>query len=488
MSSFNRLASMTSVPPPTAATGLVVRLQRWLSGEGPAVLGLLVLAVLLAGLYALIIRPWAQPDEPRHFEVALHVARLHKPRIEYADRVLAWEQEIIAAMEAESFWWYGYSLVGWDPANLPASFDEIFGHQYGLAFFQAPLYYYLAGQWLRLRPDLPLSEAVIRLRLLGLAGLMATLLAIYGLTRELFPQRPRLTLAVLMIAALWPAHLAANAAVNNDLLVEALVAWALFLAVRIVRRGPGLFSLLWLLVLGLAAAQTKRSGLVVLVFLPLAPALWGLGQWRAAWRQAQGPMVGLALMGGTVAAVLLTFIVLRFGRLYLPEDFAQALISGAYRQDVLQAPYGRFLVALLKTFMGWFGWLRVELPTVLYGAGAVFWAAGWLGFLAAWLQPRRLTLADWQKRGLALLLIALVLQLGLTIGKEIVFGTWRDGSLPQARYLYPVFAALIVPPVWGWASWWPRRWRSAALIGGFLALLAFNAYVLAFLLYPFFWL
>jgi hypothetical protein len=465
----------------TNATGS--RLQRWLVGEGSAILGLLILAVLVGSLYALIIRPWAQPDEPRHFEVALHVARLHKPRIEYADRVLAWEQEIIAAMEAESFWWYGYTLVGWDPAQLPTSFDAIFGPQYGLAFFQAPLYYYLAGQWLRLHPNLPLSEAVIQLRLLGLGCLVASLLAIYGLTRELFPHRPRLTLAVLMTAALWPSHLAANAAVNNDLLVEALVAWALFLAVRIVRRGPGLLSLLWLLLLGLAAAQTKRSGLVVLVFLPLAPALWGWGRWHVTWRR-QGP----ALAGGTAAALVLALLVLRFGRLYLPDDFGRALASGAYRQDLLTAPYGRFLLALLKTFMGWFGWMRLELPAWLYGMGAVVGAVGWLGAWVTVLRPQKVALTGWQRRGLVLLFMALILQLGLTVGKEIVFGTWRDGSLPQARYLYPVLAALIVPPLWGWACWWPRRGRSAALILGFLALLAFNVYVLAFLLYPFFWL
>ncbi len=481
---FRSTTTVTSRQPSSSranATGN--RWQRWLRGEGPAVLGVLVLAVLVAGLYALIIRPWAQPDEPRHFEVALHVARLNKPRVEYADRVLAWEQEIIAAMEAESFWWYGYTLVGWDPAQLPTSFDAIFGPQYGLAFFQAPLYYYLAGQWLRLRPDLPLSEAVIQLRLLGLGCLVASLLAIYGLTRELFPDRSRLTLAVLITAALWPSHLAAYAAVNNDILVETLVAWALFLAVRIVRRGPSLLSLLWLLLLGLAAAQTKRSGLVALVFLPLAPALWGWERWQVTWRR-QGP----TLAGGIVAALVLALILLRWGRLYLPDDFDQALASGAYRQDLLTAPYDRFFLALLKTFMGWFGWMRLELPAWLYGVGAVLGATGWLGALAALWRPHQVALTGWQKRGLALLFIALILQLGLTVGKEIVFGTWRDGSLPQARYLYPVLAALIVPPLWGWACWWPKRGRSAAFVLGFLTLLVFNAYVLAFLLYPFFWL
>ena len=90
-----------------------------------------------------------QPDEPRHFEVALHVARLGQPVVYYPDHVQAWQQEIIADMEAQSFWWYGYSLIGWDPDNLPRSFDEIFGPLYGLAFFQQPLYYTAIGALLQ---------------------------------------------------------------------------------------------------------------------------------------------------------------------------------------------------------------------------------------------------------------------------------------------------------------------------------------------------
>ena len=108
--------------------------------DWPLIAGLFALSLVLASLYGMVIRPWMQPDEPRHFEVTMHVARLGQPVITGADRVPDWEREIIAAMEEESFWWYGFSLVGWDPANLPDSFQEVWGPMYSTAFFQPPLY------------------------------------------------------------------------------------------------------------------------------------------------------------------------------------------------------------------------------------------------------------------------------------------------------------------------------------------------------------
>ena len=80
------------------------------------------------------------------------------------------------------------------------------------------------------------------------------------------------------------------------------------------------------------------------------------------------------------------------------------------------------------------------------------------------------------------------MQLFLIAGKELMYGTWRDGSLPQARYLYPIFSALAIPVVLGLRAWTPDRFRALALPVGILLLLGYNIYILAFVLYPFFWL
>jgi len=80
------------------------------------------------------------------------------------------------------------------------------------------------------------------------------------------------------------------------------------------------------------------------------------------------------------------------------------------------------------------------------------------------------------------------MQLGLTLGKDIVYGDWKGGSIPQMRYLYPVFPAILLPIFLGWQRLAPAsrlHWMVPSII---LVLLLFNCYILAFVLYPFFWL
>jgi len=464
-------------------------LRAWAASDAPIALSIIVLGVMLAILYALIIRPWMQPDEPRHFEVAQHVARLRKPVVYYPDRVLEWEQEIIADMEAQDFWWYGYSVSAWDPEQLPQSFDEIWGAQYGLAFFQQPLYYTLAGGLLASWDDaLPLSEAVVRLRMLGVFLLALSLWGIYKIVREVFPQRPRLALIVLAIAALWPSHLAANATMNNDPLVELFVIWALYFAVHLIHRGPGLLNLTGLFLCGLLAMVSKRSGLTALGLFPAALFLWGLGRISGRWTVkrillALGLLVVVIAAGGALALAAL-----RTGRIYVPKDFTQALTTGAYWQELAEAPLGRFADVLLRTFVGWFGWLRQPLAEPLYWLGAIVLVLTLLGYLLYARPSLSLDLAGWQKRALLLLAGALLLQIGFILGKEIVYGLWRDGANPQARYLYPVFPSILILGVLGLAAFVPARLRPSALPIVLLLLLGFNVYVLAFVLYPFFWL
>ena len=70
-----------------AAVSTASLLRRWLQGDRVLVVGLVTTGVLMAAVYALVILPWMQPDEPRHYEVALHVARLDKPVVTGQDRV-----------------------------------------------------------------------------------------------------------------------------------------------------------------------------------------------------------------------------------------------------------------------------------------------------------------------------------------------------------------------------------------------------------------
>ncbi len=465
-----------------------VGFRSWFRGDRKLVIGLILLGVLLAMLYALVIRPWMQPDEPRHFEVALHVARLGQPVVYYPDLVLDWEQEIIQDMENHDFWWYGYSLIGWDPDNLPETFEEIWGLLYSRAFFQLPIYYSLAGgllyQWGR---DFPLSQAVTGLRLFGALLFGLSLWGIFRTARALFPEWSRLGLAALALAALWPSHLAASAAVNNDPLAEVVVVWSIFFAIQILRYGPRPKLLLWFSVLILITLFTKRSGFSVLVLL-LALPLWAWRHYavKSSRRGLLGLVIAVILSLGLMAALFL--VIQGTVRNWIPRSFFDLVLSGEIWQIVLQAPLADSAEALLRTFVGWFGWMRVALPEAFYLLGGAVTLVGASAAMIGFAQMFSKRLQGWQRQGLFLLLLILSVQFALTFGKDIVYGLYADGSLPQIRYVYPAISAFLLPMLLGFRRVFSGRWRQWALPVTIVILLVYNFYILAFVLFPFFWL
>jgi hypothetical protein len=462
-------------------------LWTWLAGPNGLATMLILLAVLLAALYALIILPWMQPDEPRHFEVALHVARLSQPVVTSSDRVPAWEQEMIASMEALSFWWYGFSFIGWDPNNLPKSFREIWGPAYSTAFFQPPLYYTVTGGLIALwGKHWPIETGVLAVRLFGLALLALSLAGTYKTIVELFPDRPHWALGVLGFAALWPSHLAANAAVNNDLLAEALVIWVMYFAVSLLRRGLDAGRVAWLLALTIFAITTKRTALTAAVVAPLALFLGMLGTER--WRRRPG-----AVVGGLVTALLvglgLVTVLIRAGRLGLPKTFLTDLLGGVYWRHLLTFPYIEYGRAIFRTFVGWFGWMRVPLLEPFYWLGGLLVILALLGLVRLLIRKRRRPLlARWQKQGLLLFVVAILAQTLFVIGKQLLYADFASDSVPQARYFYPIAPALFFFLWLGLMAWLPPHRRRQGLFAGVALLLLFNFYILGFVLYPFFWL
>ncbi len=459
-----------------------------ISGVRGMAIGLILLGALLAAMYAFTIRPWMQPDEPRHYEVAQHDARLGRPGANYGDVNLDWERELIADMEAQNFWWYGYSVTGWDPNNLPQSFEEIWEPRYSRAFFQLPLYYDMAGLLLYTwGDDLSLSQSVMLLRFFGILWLILSLGGIYAIGRELFPKHPQIALGALAFAALWPAHLAANAAVNNDPMAEALVIWTTFFAVRLLRRGPNFRTLTWFFLLTILSIYTKRTAFSVLALLLTIP-LWGALQiGRNASRRSR--IVGAAMLIGGVAAIpALLFIIQATGKYWLSTSVLENASFAKAWTLVAAAPLGKFLLSLYRTFWGWFGWLRVPLPGFIYWAGAIITVGLVALLILGYLQIITKKLAAWQKAALALLLLTLITQLGLTLGKDIIYGDWKGGSTPQIRYLFPVLPAILTPIFLGAQRIMPASRRSLALATLIVSLLIFNFYILAFILYPFFWL
>ncbi len=333
-----------------------------------------------------------------------------------------------------------------------------------------------------------LSQSVILLRFLGIFWLGWSLAGIYAMGRTLFPQRPTLALTALAFAALWPSHLAANAAVNNDPMAEALVIWTGVFAMRLLRRGPDFRTLSLFFLCALLAIYTKRTAFSVLVFLGALP-LWGLLQGFRRRATRRGRMLGWAvLLIGLAALPALFWLIQATGRYWLPDFLWEGLQTGTLWHAFLQAPVGRFLLTLYRTFWGWFGWLRVGLPAYLYGGAALLTVlfVGWMVLGYFHIFSHRL--ADWQRAGLLLLLLALLLQIILVLGKDVIYGDWQGGSVPQIRYLYPVFPALVLPFSLGLDRMLPAAWRRWVIPATVFLLALFNFYILGGVLYPFFWL
>lgn len=456
-------------------------------GERLAAAGIITLALLLALLYALIVRPWMQPDEPRHFEIIQHVGRLGKLSVGFDDRRADWEQAIIADMEAQSFWWYGFSMIGWDPDNLPQSFNAIWGDYFATLFLQQPLFYSIAGVFYRAWADaLPLSQGVIVMRLFNILLYAGMLGGVWALLRALLPARPRLSLAVLAFVALWPSHLTIAASVTNDIFVELVVAWLLYALVRILRQGPSPELLVAAVLLAVLAVLSKRTGLMAVAALPLTLLLWAAAHlWRRrSWRVWAG--VAALIAGTGAAAFLLWRVAMTSGTLY--RITPQRLIQLADPALWQQAPWGQYGESLLHSFVGWFGWFRVLLHPVFYQAGLALLALAAAGWIVSLWRREPLPLAGWQRRGFLLLAALFAGQIVLVLGRELLWQFWTFGAIPQARYLYPALPAFALLLVWGWRGLLPRRWRAPSLIAGLLALIGYNLYLLFFLLYPFYWL
>ena len=270
-------------------------------------------------------------------------------------------------------------------------------------------------------------------------------------------------------------------------MAEALVIWTMFFATRLLRRGPSFKTLTWFFLLLILTIYTKRTGFSVLILL-LALPLWGLLQmFRNATRRTR--FIGITmLVGGVLAIPVLFYIIQATGRYWGISEFLDNIASNRLWLLISAAPLDKFLVAIYRTFWGWFGWLRVALPDIIYLVGTVITAGMIALLILGYLQIFNKKLAAWQKAALLLFLFALLTQLALTLGKDIIYGDWKSGSVPQMRYLYPVLPAILIPIFLGLHRIASTSWRSFILPTLIVSLLILNFYILAFILYPFFWL
>lgn len=399
----------------------------------------------LAAAYSVINPAFESPDEIHHYayvdyllrERHLPVAELGGPESEYHQPPLYYllgalvaapvqeAQSPYAAIERNPFWGWRIGQVGVDNKN-----QFVHGQ---------------AEAW-------PYRDWVLRLHLvrwLSVALQVVTLLATYGIGREIFPKRPEICLGALAFVAFVPQFIFVSGSASNDNLIVPLTALVIWLLVRSLRLGLHRGRVFALGVLSGLAVVTKMSGLAL---LPLSGAvvLLIIGRSRS-WKQI--PWAGALLTG---PAALLAGPVLVRNQVLYGEPTALARMSAIWGQHDPPLSYAKALREVPNvwtSFWARFGYGQIPIPDALYwlllAVTGLAFVGLVIGLLRAWgcFPP----VAVWS---LALLAAVGVLYAFLVLSYVRVSLTGGNG-----RFAFPALPAYALLLFLGLSAWLPRRWH-----------------------------
>ncbi len=342
------------------------------------------------------------------------------------------------------------SVVGDDAAGF-AYFEQIANPYRGYAFTIAGhdnkhVYVHTAAERFPYTES-DIARAVHVLRLGGVLLGALTLLAGYGIFRELWPRRPVIRLLALGFAAFWPQFLYLSSVITNDNLLVLLCGVALLLMLRWLRIGPSWQRAVTLgLVLG-AALLTEASA----AHLALPMGLIILFDLRHSWRHA------LLILG--VVFVVAGWWYIRNWVVYGHPLLLNA-VAATWASDIING--GRFslsvalnrLPTVYHTAWARFGMNFVPVADALYRAldVLILLALGGLLFHVARLALGRIRPTPLPVRQMVVVGSTLLAVLLLVIYWS---GTVWSGN--QGRFMLTAAAAWSAVIAAGLAAWLPRR-------------------------------
>jgi len=434
--------------------------------------------VALATLYSVTTPLFESPDEIWHYPVIQHIATGHGLPIQEPGTGQLWQQEgsqppLYYLLGAAATFWIDTSDLTQRLWNNPHAHIGI-----PLADGNKNVIVHTAAE------DFPYRGTVLAVHLIRLLSVLLgaiTVLFTYRLALAIFPGQVALAAGAAAICAFIPQFLFISGSVNNDNLVTALAALALWQVVRLLQDDASPGHLLRLgIVIGLAALS-KLSGLGLLV---LAAAAIGLVSW-------QRRSLRLLLQGG---ALVVAPVVLLAGWWYARNWMLYGDPTGInVMLDVIgRRPQLASLRQLLAeaegfkiSFWALFGAVNVlaenwvyrvfDLLTIVATLGLVFLAARWLlrqppspaerGRAGVGGSPASGGGLGWGLTRQATLLALLILWLGIVF---VSFVHWTQMTMAsQGRLLFVALPAIAILFFAGLAAWVPKRYTGvmAALVG-----------------------
>jgi hypothetical protein len=382
---------------------------------------------LLAVGYSLLMPIWEAPDEPAHYHLAWHLAR--------KDRYATYDRNYEAYQPRA--YYYVASLVIRALDELNPKLSDYFLPPHQARNLRKPVAMF---HWTPANYRFLLAVYVLRW-INNLFGAIALWLN-WKAFRLLAPEKPRLRLAALALAALTPQYLHIMSSVSNDASGTLAGAFLFYLAIRFTQEPSNLLGLLSILLAVVLPFITK------LTVLPVSAALLAIVPWRWFFNlRSKRRLVfsGLSvLLGAGIVFVL------------FPELIQSALNEISWRlfslrKNALTSRYLKFILSqIIWTYWGKVGWLAIGLHAYIVNFLTTLGLTGMLLHLGRLIRSKttnpqfNLWLGTWI---IGIFTILAVLRNGLTT------------SATQGRFLFPAIGVLSILMVGGWHDLLPERYQ-----------------------------
>jgi 4-amino-4-deoxy-L-arabinose transferase-like glycosyltransferase len=447
----------------------------------PAPLAALLAVVLLFGIaWALVSPAWQAPDENAHFAYTQTLAeRLALPgrldRQPQSSEQLAGaeitEADQVAAIPEGRPPWSAAAQERFDALEFSPG-ERADGGGVNPAASNPPLYYLYAAGAYRLASGGDVFTRLYAERLAGLLWLLVTVAAAWLLAGELLGRRRSLQLVAAAIVGLVPMMTFVSASVSPDGMLYALWSLALWLGVRVLRRGVTPVDATALAAVTAAAILVKATSFALLPAVALALVLGSRDAIRSGGARRAALANSLAALSLAVPLAVWSLIARGADRGAAEQLTASSTELGAEKvrhflsyvwqfylpnlpfQDPIGDP--RLWETWVQGGFGRFGWLEVMLPEWLYIAAAAFTVMVLAGLAV---------LAARSRRRLDVPVLAF---LALAAGTLLAGLHWTDfnfllggSEFMQGRYLLPLIALAGVAAAAALTAL-PYRWRPVA--------------------------
>ena len=230
-------------------------------------LKLLITSLLIAGVIGAfwvgLIAAWDHHDEPSHFQ---YIRRLVDDGQRPLSGVENWKlnRQILKSMIWNGF----FERMNLVPA-LSAPKEPVFFPGYS-QYSEPPAYYYAASLVVRFLLNENITRQMFGARLVSLLFYLLTIVAAWGIAREMTPFGHPLRWMLPLSVTFFPALVDIMTAVNNDTGSIAIVSFFIWICVRLIKKGLNVLDLILGIGLSVLAWYMKSTAALVIPLLPLA--------------------------------------------------------------------------------------------------------------------------------------------------------------------------------------------------------------------------